>query len=134
MVRMGMVGLVLVSLLALAASAAAQGVRLKRSSVVLCGSDSNCSKPATIDFKKVQKQTEQWRQIRSEGVREGTARYQILMNKMVQNIRAACRAAAPDAGVDLVVRKGDIMDKRGLTVVDLTEEVIDNLDTSEVTG
>lgn len=105
----------------------AQGVELKRSAVVLSGSDANCSHPAAVSFEKVRNATEEWQQIRSDGVREGSARYRILMNKMMQRIRAAARAAAGDAGLDLVVRKGDISDDRGLTVEDITDDVIDAL-------
>ena len=120
--------MVAMAALAIPGSAAAQGVKLKRSAVVLAGSDANCSKPGTIDFAKVRSATSQWQTIRSKGIRAGSARYQILSNKMMQVIRAAAVAAAEDEGVDLVVRKGDISDKRGLEVVDLTAEVIDNLD------
>ena len=120
--------LVAMAALAIPESATAQGVELKRTAVVLAGSDANCSKPGTIDYAKVRSATSQWKTIRSEGVRPGSARYQILSNKMMQVIRAAAAAAAGDEGVDLVVRKGDITDDRGLDVVDLTSEVIDSLD------
>jgi len=110
-----------------AALCLAQGVELKRGSVVLTGSDANCSHPAVVSFAKVRAATEEWQQIQSEGVREGSARYKILMNKMMQRIRNAARASAGDAGIDMVVRKGDIADDRGLTVEDITDEVIANL-------
>jgi Skp family chaperone for outer membrane proteins len=110
-----------------AALCLAQGVELKRSAVVLSGSDANCSHPAVISFEKVRDATEEWQKIQADGVREGSARYRILMNKMMQRIRAAARAAAGDAGIDLVVREGDISDDRGLTVEDITDDVVDAL-------
>lgn len=113
---------------ALSPAATAQGVDLERSAVVLSGSDANCSRPATIDFGKVRKATDQWKEIRRDGVRPGSARYQILINKMMQEIRAAADAASSQEGVDLVVREGDISDAKGLDVEDLTDEVISNLD------
>ncbi len=80
--------------------------------MVLCGSPSNCTKPATIHYAEVREATPEWQTIRSEGVRKGSARYTLLMNRMAQRIKAAADLVARDTGHDLVVNKGDIVDER----------------------
>ncbi len=106
----------------------AQGVETRRSAVVLFGAAGSCTQPAEIDYKKVSKKTPEYKTIRSEGVSKGSARYSILMSKMKKRIKRACRLAAQDGGNDLVVRKGDIADKRGQTVKDLSSAVISKLE------
>lgn len=109
----------------------AQGIAVKRSAVVLYGSTSNTTKPATIDYKKVRKETPEYRTIRSEGVRKGSARYDLLMAAMRQRIKRAAKAAAQAGGYDCVVRKGDVKDARGLEIADLTDEVIGELESDD---
>lgn len=116
---------------ALAVSAPAQGIEAKRGAVVLFGSTSNTTRPATIDMDRVEKETPEWETIRSEGVRKGSARYEILVAQMHKRIKAACKAAAEGDGVDCVVRHGDVKDAHGLDVVDLTDSVIDSLETQD---
>jgi hypothetical protein len=103
-------------------------IKTKHSCVVLFGSTANCSQPATVHYKKVQKATEEWKTIRSEGVRKGSARYDLLISGMNKRIKAACSTAAQAESRDVVVRKGDIKDSGGLTVTDLTAAVIAELD------
>lgn len=117
-------GLVLVFLVG---SAAAQ-VGLRQGAVVYFGSASNTSSPASLDDAKVRDATPEWRTIQAEGVKRGSARYQLLMAEMDKRIREAVRAAAGRAGRDMVVRKGDVDDARGKDVQDLTDAVIANLD------
>eukprot|EP00904_Undaria_pinnatifida_P001905 jgi/Undpi1/11715/HiC_scaffold_37.g14010.m1 len=117
----------IVSALVLAVAISAQGVELRRGAKPLTGSDANCSAPATITLKKVKAQTSEWKQIRRRGLRPGSSAYNLLYNKMMSRIREAAKAAAIDEGADLVVLKGDISDPKGLSVQDLTNEVIDNL-------
>jgi len=106
----------------------AQGVEIKRGANVLHGSAAITSSPATIDAKKVEKATPEYRTIKADGVRKGSARYEILVAKMHKRIKKASKAAADATGCDFVVRKGDIKDSKGLQVVDLTQEVIDELE------
>ena len=120
----------LVAFLALGAvSLRAQGVELKaKGAMVFCGSESNCTKPATIRYVKVRDATPEWQEIQADGVRKGSARYTLLMARMGRRIKAACDVAAGDAGHDLVVNQGDISDPRGLDVADITDQVIDELE------
>ncbi len=119
----------LVAFLALGAvSLRAQGVELKPKAMVFCGSESNCTKPATIRYAKVRDATPEWQEIQANGVRKGSARYTLLMARMGQRIKPACDVAASDAGHDLVVHQGDISDRRGLEVENITDQVIDELE------
>lgn len=112
----------------LAGPVLAQGIETRPGAVVLFGNSGNCSQPATINFTKVQKATPEYRTIRSEGVRKGSARHDLLTSQMNARIERAVAAAADGEGRDCVVRKGDIKDKKGLSVVDLTQAVIGELD------
>ena len=112
-----------------AVSLRAQGVQLKSSGAMLiCGSASNCSKPATVRFQDVRDATPEWQTIESEGVRQGSARYTLLNARLRQRIKAAADSVAGSAGHDLVVNQGDITDARGLEVTDITDEVVDELE------
>ena len=116
-----------VALLGISTGVSSQGIKVKRNAVVFSGSTANCSKPATINLRQVEKKTPEYRTIRSEGVRRGSARHDLLMEEMLERIKTAVADAADDEGCDCVVRKGDIKDKNGLTVEDLTQAVIDAL-------
>ena len=118
----------------LASAALAQGVELKDSGTVYHGSSANCSQPATINHDKVRDETPEWKTIRSEGVRRGTARYTLLISEMNARIQRACRKAAEEGGRDCVVGHRDIKNDHGLGVVDLTDEVIAKLDASAATA
>lgn len=95
---------------------------------VLHGSASNCSQPATIDYQKVAKRTPEHGTIRSEGVRKDSARYSLLMAQMKKRIKAACAKVAKENGYDCVVREGDVKDAKGKAVKDLTDDVVDALE------
>ena len=117
-----------IALLALGAtSLRAQGVELEKSSMVLCGSSSNCTRPATIDYETVRNATPEWQTIRSDGVRQGSARYALLMARVGQRLASVANAVAGDQGHDLVVRAGDIAGDRGQTVVDITDLILEEL-------
>lgn len=120
--------LTLLAILMLVVAAVAQGITTKRNAVVLYGSPSTCSQPATIDYRKVKKATPEWRTIRSKGVRKGSARYDLLISAMNARIKRAAKSAAEANGRDCVVREGDIKDARGLAVKDLTKAVINGLE------
>ena len=105
-------------------------VDVKKNAMVLYGSAARTSSPATIDMKKVEKETPEYKTIKSDGVRKGTARYELLIAKMHKRIKKAAKAAAESKSCDCVVRKGDIKDKKGKSVSDLTEETIEQLDSS----
>ena len=121
----------LLGLLLIATPVVAQGVEVKRAAVVLYGSATNTSQPATIDMRKVEKETPEYETIKSEGVEKGSARYEILMAKMRKRIRDAAKAAAEDASCDCVIRAGDIVDDHGLSPADLTKEVIEQLESTD---
>ncbi|MEZ6037901.1 MAG: hypothetical protein R3F29_10500 [Planctomycetota bacterium] len=97
-------------------------VRLRAGAQTFVGSQW-CSRPATIDLEVVRRATAEWREIEREGVREGSARHGLLRMAMHRRIVAACEAVALAEARDLVVRAGDIVDARGLQVVDLTAAV-----------
>lgn len=108
----------------LASVAMAQSIKTKRGAVCLYGCESNCSQPATIDYKKVQHSTPEWRTIKSDGVKKGSARYDLLISRMNDHIKTAVSDVAQKESRDCVVRRGDITDAKGLTVVDLTAAVV----------
>jgi len=118
--------LCLITVVVSAAQAMAQ-VDLKQDAVVYFGSASNTSAPATIDETKVRKATPEWQKIQAEGVRRGSARYILLMGEMDNRIRSAALKVAGSTGKDLIVRKGDISDAKGKTVVDVTAKIIRDL-------
>lgn len=122
--------LAILAVLALAVAGAAQGVVMKSGGVVLCGSASNCTQPATIDMKKVAKATPEYKTIKSEGVPKGSARYDLLVAQMVKRIKQACSDVAKVEGKDCIVRKGDIEQDNGLAVSDLTDKVIEKVESS----
>jgi len=126
--RLQIVFLTALASLALGMPGRAQGVETKTGAVVLCGSSLNCTAPATIDYKKVRNNTPEWKTIRSDGVRKGSAHYTLLLNKMGKRIKDCCRAVSAEKGKDCILRKRDISDARGLKVVDLTREVIKKLE------
>lgn len=109
-------------------SSAAQGILTRVGAVVLYGSSTNTTKPATIDYKDVEQRTPEYQTIRSEGVRKGSARYDLLVSGMKVRIKMAAVLAARAGGIDCVVRKGDIKDAQGLEVMDLTDRVIAELE------
>lgn len=112
--------------LVLAAAGVAQ-VGLKQDAVIYFGSAANTSAPATLDEAKVRDATPEWRTIQAEGVKPGSARYRLLVADMEKRIRGAVKAAAGGLGRDLVVRSGDIEDRQGKDVTDVTDEVISKL-------
>ncbi len=114
--------------LLLAGVALAQGIRTKRGAVVMYGSETNCSQPATIDHKRVQRSTPEWKTIKFDGVKKGSARYDLLISQMNDRIKTAVSDAAQNESRDCVVRKGDIKDANGLTVSDLTAAVVAGID------
>lgn len=114
----------------LSAAPCAQGVVLKTKAVVMFGEASNCSKPATIDVTLVAEKTPEWKEIKAQGLTEDTARYKLLMSAMLKRIKEACKAVAESQGYDLVVRDGDVQNARGLTQVDITSEVIAEVEKS----
>ena len=109
-------------------AAAQQGVDLKRGAVVYFGSAHKTTAPATIDFDQVRAETPEWQKIQSDGIRKGSGRYRLLITKMDKRIRVAARETIGDTSNDLVVREGDISNARGKDVEDLTDEVIERLD------
>ena len=120
-------------LMSLLVSGLAAQVDLKQEAVVYFGSGANTSAPATIDEDRVRDATSEWQTIQSEGVRRGSARYNLLVAEMEKRIRTAVRAAVSEKGNDLVVRSGDIQDAKGKTVADITNDVIGKLNMTPLT-
>jgi hypothetical protein len=121
-------------LLALAlppAAAAAQGIETNQGAMVLYGSASTCTKPASVDYKKVRDKTPEWKTIKAEAVPKDSARYSLLVSEMNTRIKRHCKKIAQDKGNDCVVRDGDVADDKGLKVDDLTDQVLKALE-SEV--
>lgn len=96
------------------------GVSLQRDATVFGGSAFNCTSPAVFDFDKVKAVTPEWRIIVQDGVRPGSGRYRLLVDRMHVTLREMVRRAALAHGHDLVVRDGDIRSANGLEVADLT--------------
>ncbi len=111
-----------------AAAVAGQGIVTKNDAVLLFGAKESCTKPATVDWKKVRKKTPEWKTIKSEGVKKGTARYSLLVSDLKKRVKKHVKKVAQDKGNDCVVRKGDISDAKGLSVDDLTSAVIKALE------
>jgi hypothetical protein len=114
--------------LLLAGFAPAQGIEVRSGGVVMHGSTSNTTRPATIKLRQVEKETPEYETIKTDGVRKGSARYELLIAKMHKRIKKACKAAAEAANHDCVLRAGDVKDDRGLHVADLTDDVIEQLE------
>jgi Skp family chaperone for outer membrane proteins len=118
--RSALVGLVLVAPLA-------SQVTLKRGAVVFHGSASNTSAPATIEEVRVREATREWHKIQAEGIDPDSAQGKQLIAQMNAKIREAVKAVATAESRDLVARKGDIADRQGRDVIDLTDRVIAQL-------
>ena len=101
-----------------------RGVRLHKAAQVLFGSAAYCSQPATVDLAAAQAATPEGRKIESTGVSPGSARYRLLRAEMHKRVVTACATVARDAGYDLVVRHGDILDARGFPVGDMTSSLV----------
>jgi Skp family chaperone for outer membrane proteins len=95
--------------------------------VVYVGSASNTSAPAIVDEAKLRDATAEWQRIQSEGIDPDSAQGKQLIVRMNQRIRDAVKGIAESQGRDMVVRKGDITDRQGRDVVDLTDQVVSRL-------
>ena len=100
------------------------GVRLKADAVVYAGSPVFCSCPAVFDYNRVREATPEWRTIRDENVRPGSARHALLTAAMHERIVNCAQALARRTGNDLIVRRGDIDTDNGLEVADVTAEML----------
>lgn len=121
----------LAMVLLFAAHALAQGVELKSSATCWSGAASTCSQPSTVRFATIRDATPEWKTIRSEGVKSGSARYSLLTSQMNDRIRAACQKVAEDEARDCVVNQGDIKVDNGLTVTDITSSVVQRLESGQ---
>lgn len=101
-----------------------QGIEVKADATVLFGTTATCTKPASVEWKKVRKETPEWQTIKSEGVKKGTARYSLLISEMTQRLKRHAKAVAQTHGYDCVVCKDDIDDAKGLDVDDATKRVV----------
>jgi hypothetical protein len=110
----------------LAISLAAQ-VTLKRGAVTYHGSACNTTAPATIDESRVRDATPEWQKIQGNGIDPDSAQGKQLVAQMNTRIRDAVRSVAAAESRDLVVRKGDITDRQGRAVADLTDKVVAQL-------
>lgn len=128
---LSLVGAVVFAALMLSGAAHAQGVELRSAATVWSGNASTCSQPATVRFDAVRDATPEWKTIKSEGVKKGSARYSLLITEMNDRIRAACQKIAEDEAKDCVVNSGDIRNENGLRVVDVTDAVVRRLESSQ---
>ena len=108
-------------------AAAQRGILLKHGGHVLFGSAAVTTSPASIDFQRIRQVTPEWREIRSERVRSGSGRWDLLIVAMNRRIRDAVVAAAERRGYDCVFRAGDLKRSNGLRIFDLTQEVLERL-------
>jgi len=103
-------------------------VKVKRGAVVYTGSASNTSAPATVDEKKLREATPEWQTIKDEDIDPSSARGKQLIVKMNKRIREAVKSVASNESRDMVTRKKDLTDAQGKEVVDLTDKVVDEID------
>ena len=109
----------------------AQGIEVKNNKSVICGVPSVSTKPGTINYEQVERSTQEYRTIKSEGVKKGSARYNILISQMSTRIKLSTELVAQDEGIDCVVKKGEIK-KSNHEVKDITSKVIEYLKDVEV--
>lgn len=100
-----------------------KGIQLAANSVHLYGSETVAARPATIEWDVLTKETPEHRTIRAEGIRPGTARHELLVSKMLDRIRLACRTMAETEGYDCVVRAEDVADAGEVETTDRTQAV-----------
>ena len=110
----------------------AQGIEVKNDKSVICGVPSVSTKPGTINYEQVERSTQEYRTIKSEGVKKGSARYSILISQMSTRIKLSTELVAQDEGIDCVVKKGEIR-RSEYEVKDLTKKVIECLEDVNVT-
>ena len=118
-------------LLTFAVASTAQGIEVKADAVVLFGATSTCTKPASVDWKKVRAKTPEWKTIKDDGVKKGTARYSLLISEMNQRGKKLAKKVAQDRGHDCVVRKKDVDDAKGLDVEDVTKRIVKLLESED---
>jgi hypothetical protein len=104
-----------------------QGVVMKKAAEVYYGEPSTCSRPATIEFDTLKKVTDEWKRIESEGIKEGTATYTLLMNAIRTKINNAVADFCLSSGHDMVCEEGHIKNSNGLNVEDVTTDILPNL-------
>lgn len=91
----------------------------------LFGSPSNCSRPATVDYEKLLKETDEYKKIQSKGIRKGSARYRQLMTNADIKIKKVVKAVAQEKGHDLVFRKGKLnANPNNLTITNIHDNVM----------
>ena len=100
---------------------------MKKGAVVYHGSASNTTAPASIDETKVRDASKEWQKIQSEGIALDSAQGKQLMAQMHTKIREAVKEVATAESRDMVTKAGDITDKQGRDVVDLTDKVVAKL-------
>lgn len=105
----------------------AQGVSMKKGAKVFYGEPSTCSRPATIRFDELKESTDEWKRIQSEGIKEGSATYIILMNTINTKINNAVKDYCKNAVYDMACEEGSIKNSNGLPVNDITDDILPNL-------
>ena len=122
----------IIAILTLSFQIFGQGIEVKTPNSVICGAPSISTRPGIIDYNKVEKSTKEYKTIKEEGVKKGSARYAILQSKMKTRIKLATQFVAQDENVDCVVRKGEVR-KSSYELKDLTDKVIEYLEDVNVT-
>ena len=108
--------------------ASVPGIALRPGATVLFGSQYSCTRPATATIERVREHTPEWRTKVFGNVADGSAQWQILRQRLFQRMRDAASRAAGRRGADCVVGAADIADRRGLPVMDVTDQMIEALD------
>lgn len=103
------------------------GIVLKPGAVVLFGAPAVCTRPAAVDVRVAGAATPEGQEILADRVAEGSARWQILRQRLHVRLRAVAAAVAHAEGFDCVVRRGDVFHARGRVVVDCTAAVVRGL-------
>jgi len=108
------------------------GIRVARNGV-LFGNPRRTKSPAELDVKKAWKATPEARKIKADGIRKGSAEYDILKNKAIKRIRKVLKQVAADGNHDCVIKSGSLeSNPNGLTVTDITDEVVRELERADI--
>lgn len=99
------------------------GIEVDKKSSVIIGNSDVTTSPASVDYDLLVKQTDEYKIIIRDGVKEGSARYILLISEASSKVKDAITTVAKSSNIDCVVKKGSVTNSNGLKVKDITDEV-----------
>ena len=99
---------------------------------VLFGNPKRTKNPSVVDYKKALGATPEARKIRADGIDKNSAQYAILKQKAVKRLKKVIQSVAIAEGRDCVVKKGSIRSKGSADVVDITSQVVSELESANL--